>query len=54
MWSSAGYPIVIGLMKANGLKVNMYGTPPAQLIGDISNMNDATKLDFSELPITSK
>ena len=49
-----GYPIVIGLMKANGVKVNTYNCPPAQLIGDINTVKDATKLDFSGLPITSE
>ena len=54
MWSSAGHPIVIGLMKANGLKVSTFRCPAAQLIGDINTVKDATKLDFSGLPITSE
>ena len=49
-----GYPIVIGLMKANGVKVNTNNCPPVQLIGDINTVKDATKLDFSGLPITGK
>jgi len=52
--SLEGYPIVIGLMKANGLKVGTTDCPLAQLIGDISTVKDATKLDFSGLPITSE
>ena len=49
-----GYPIAIGLMKANGLKVETAYCPTAQLIGDISTVKDATKLDFSGLPIEGK
>ena len=49
----AGYPIVIALMKANGLNVKAHGCPLAQLTGDISAVKDATNLDFSGLPITS-
>jgi len=49
----SGYPIVIGLMKANGLKVDTSFCPAAPLIGDISSVKDAAKLDFSGLPITS-
>ena len=41
-------------MKANGLNVTTLGCPPAPLIGDISTVEDATKLDFSGLPITSE
>ena len=43
---------MVGLMKANGLEVNLYDNPAAQLVGDINSVKDATSLDFSDLPIT--
>ena len=42
-------PLSIGRLKANGCRVNLSGNNGFELSSDTSAVEDATKLDFSDL-----